>query len=57
MRSATALPPKQDSDQKTEAGRPTVADWVLEPTENGSVSRWARSLPGRRATTSVRIRY
>ena len=57
MRSAMALPPKQDSDQKTEAGRPTVAGWVLEPTENGSVSRWARSLPGRRATASVRIRY
>ena len=56
MRSAMALPPKQDSGQ-TEAGRSTVADWTLEPQEKGSVSRWARSLPGRRATTSVRIRH
>ena len=30
---------------------------ALEPQEEGSVSRWARSLPGRRATISVRIRY
>ena len=38
-------------------GRQNVADWALEPQEEGSVSRWARSLPGRRATISVRIRY
>jgi hypothetical protein len=38
-------------------GRRNVADWGLEPTPDGSVSRWTRSLPGRRATVSVRIRY
>ena len=38
-------------------GRRNVADWGLEPHPDGSVSRWTRSLPGRRATASVRIRY
>ncbi len=38
-------------------GRRNVADWGLEPHPDGSVSRWTRSLPGRRATVSVRIRY
>ena len=38
-------------------GRENVADWALQPQEDGTVSRWARSLPGRRATVSVRIRY
>ena len=38
-------------------GRENVADWALEPQTDGSVSRWRRSLPGRRATVSVRIRY
>ena len=37
--------------------RQNVADWALQPHEDGTVSRWARSLPGRRATISVRIRY
>ncbi len=38
-------------------GRRNVADWGLEPSPDGSVSRWTRSLPGRRATVSIRIRY
>ena len=37
--------------------RRNVADWALQPQPDGTVSRWARSLPGRRATISVRIRY
>jgi hypothetical protein len=37
--------------------RRNVADWALQPQEDGTVSRWARSLPGRRATMSIRIRY
>jgi hypothetical protein len=37
--------------------RENVADWALQPQTDGSVSRWTRSLPGRRATISVRIRY
>lgn len=37
--------------------RKNVADWALEPHADGTVSRWARSLPGRRTTISVRIRY
>lgn len=37
--------------------RRNTADWALEPHRNGTVSRWARTLPGRRATISVRIRY
>ena len=37
--------------------RQNVADWALQPQSNGSVSRWARSLPGRRVTMSIRIRY
>jgi len=37
--------------------RTNVADWALQPHEDGTVSRWARSLPGRRATVSIRIRY
>ncbi len=37
--------------------RDNVADWALEPQEGGTVSRWARTLPGRRATVSIRIRY
>jgi hypothetical protein len=37
--------------------RDNVADWALEPQEGNTVSRWARTLPGRRATISVRVRY
>jgi len=37
--------------------RRNVADWALQPQEDGTVSRWARSLPGRRAMVSIRIRY
>lgn len=37
--------------------RKNVADWALQPHEDGTVSRWARSLPGRQATVSIRIRY
>jgi len=38
-------------------GRRNVANWGLEPHPDGSVSRWSRFLPDRRATVSVRIRY
>ncbi|WP_262507497.1 TonB-dependent receptor [Salinibacter altiplanensis] len=38
-------------------GRENVADWGLEPQRDGSVSRWARTLPGRRMTVSIRLRY
>jgi len=37
--------------------RRNVADWALQPEADGSVSRWARFLPGRRATVSIRVRY
>jgi hypothetical protein len=37
--------------------RHNVADWALQPQPDGSVSRWARSLPGRRATVSIHIRF
>jgi len=37
--------------------RQNVADWALQPQPDGTVSRWTRPLPGRRATISVRIRY
>ena len=37
--------------------RRNVADWALQPHDDGTVSRWARFLPGRRATVSIRIRY
>lgn len=37
--------------------RHNVADWALQPQPDGSVSRWARSLSGRRVTMSVRLRY
>ncbi|MFB6272413.1 MAG: carboxypeptidase regulatory-like domain-containing protein [Salinibacter sp.] len=37
--------------------RRNVADWALQPHEDGTVSRWARPLPGRRAIVSIRIRY
>ena len=38
-------------------GRENVADWALEPQRDGSVSRWTRSLPGRRITMSIQVRY
>jgi hypothetical protein len=37
--------------------RRNAADWALQPQSDGTVSRWARSLPGRRATASNRLRY
>ncbi len=37
--------------------RQNVADWALQPQPDGTVSRWTRTLPGRRVTLSIRIRY
>lgn len=37
--------------------RDNVADWALQPHEDGSVTQWARTLPGRRATVSIQVRY
>lgn len=37
--------------------RDNVADWALQPKNGGGVTRWARSLPGRRTVVSIQVRY
>jgi len=38
-------------------GRENVADWGLRPTRNGTQTRHARTLPGRRSILSLEIQY
>ncbi len=37
--------------------RANVADWGLRPTDGNSLTRWPRTLPGRRSVVSLKIRY
>ena len=38
-------------------GRANVADWGLRPGDDGTLTRWPRTLPGRRSVVSLEIRY
>ncbi|MFB6249724.1 MAG: carboxypeptidase regulatory-like domain-containing protein [Salinibacter sp.] len=38
-------------------GRANVADWGLRPEGDGTLTRWPRTLPGRRAIVSLEVRY
>ena len=38
-------------------GRDNVADWGLRPEGDGTLTRWPRTLPGRRSIVSLEIRY
>lgn len=37
--------------------RANVADWSLRPRRDGSLERWARSLPGRRSVVSLQVTF